>query len=79
MNDRCPRCGAMVLENENFCPQCGVPLREAAAGEYSGPEAGIGSGGVRGAAPYVVCNVFVLIAISVWPELTAFLPRWLGY
>lgn len=33
----------------------------------------------RGAAPYVVCNVFVLIAISVWPELTAFLPRWLGY
>ncbi|MBQ9565045.1 MAG: TRAP transporter large permease, partial [Synergistaceae bacterium] len=33
----------------------------------------------KGAAPYVVCNVIVLIAISVWPELTAFLPRWLGY
>ena len=33
----------------------------------------------RGAAPYVICNVFVLVAISVWPELTAFLPRWLGY
>ncbi|MCR5347908.1 MAG: TRAP transporter large permease [Fretibacterium sp.] len=33
----------------------------------------------RGAAPYVICNVIVLIAISVWPELTAFLPRMLGY
>ncbi|MCR4819453.1 MAG: TRAP transporter large permease [Fretibacterium sp.] len=33
----------------------------------------------RGAAPYVVCNIIVLIAISVWPEMTAFLPRWLGY
>ena len=33
----------------------------------------------KGAAPYVACNVVVLIAISVWPELTAFLPRLLGY
>ena len=33
----------------------------------------------KGAAPYVTCNVIVLIAISVWPELTAFLPRLLGY
>ena len=33
----------------------------------------------KGAAPYVVCNVIVLIAISVWPDLTAFLPRLLGY
>jgi len=33
----------------------------------------------KGAAPYVVCNVIVLISISVWPELTAFLPRLLGY
>ena len=33
----------------------------------------------KGAAPYVLCNVIVLIAISVWPDLTAFLPRMLGY
>ena len=33
----------------------------------------------KGAAPYVVCNVIVLIAISVWPQLTAFLPGLLGY
>ena len=33
----------------------------------------------KGAAPYVLCNVIVLIAISVWPDLTAFLPRILGY
>ncbi|MBO5534034.1 MAG: TRAP transporter large permease [Clostridia bacterium] len=33
----------------------------------------------KGAAPYVVCNVIVLIAISVWPQLTAFLPNLLGY
>jgi len=33
----------------------------------------------KGAAPYILCNVIVLIAISVWPELTAFLPRLLGY
>lgn len=33
----------------------------------------------KGAAPYVACNVIVLVAISVWPELTAFLPRLLGY
>ena len=33
----------------------------------------------KGAAPYVVCNIIVLISISVWPELTAFLPRLLGY
>ena len=33
----------------------------------------------KGATPYVACNVIVLISISVWPELTAFLPRLLGY
>ncbi|MBQ9594560.1 MAG: TRAP transporter large permease [Synergistaceae bacterium] len=33
----------------------------------------------KGAAPYILCNVIVLVAISVWPELTAFLPRLLGY
>ena len=33
----------------------------------------------KGAAPYVLCNVIVLVSISVWPELTAFLPRLLGY
>ena len=33
----------------------------------------------KGAAPYVVCNVIVLMAISVWPPLTAFLPNLLGY
>jgi tripartite ATP-independent transporter DctM subunit len=33
----------------------------------------------KGEAPYVACNVIVLIAISVWPALTAFLPGLLGY
>jgi tripartite ATP-independent transporter DctM subunit len=33
----------------------------------------------KGAAPYVICDVIVLIAISVWPQLTAFLPNLLGY
>jgi TRAP-type C4-dicarboxylate transport system permease large subunit len=33
----------------------------------------------KGAAPYVACNIIVLIAISVWPALTAFLPGLLGY
>ncbi|MBQ7487956.1 MAG: TRAP transporter large permease [Clostridia bacterium] len=33
----------------------------------------------KGAAPYIICNVIVLIAISVWPALTAFLPALLGY
>ncbi len=33
----------------------------------------------KGAAPYVFCNVIVLIAISVWPAMTAFLPQMLGY
>jgi tripartite ATP-independent transporter DctM subunit len=33
----------------------------------------------KGAAPYVACNVIVLVAISVWPALTAFLPGLLGY
>ena len=33
----------------------------------------------KGAAPYIICNVIVLIAISVWPQLTAFLPNLLGY
>ena len=33
----------------------------------------------KGAAPYILCNVIVLIGISVWPDLTAFLPRLLGY
>ena len=27
--DRCPKCGAMVLPQENFCPQCGAPLTGA--------------------------------------------------
>ena len=33
----------------------------------------------KGAAPYVACNIIVLISISVWPALTAFLPGLLGY
>lgn len=33
----------------------------------------------RGAAPYMVCNVLVLIAISLIPELTTWLPEVLGY
>ena len=33
----------------------------------------------KGAAPYVACNVFVLIAISLWEPLTVALPAALGY
>lgn len=33
----------------------------------------------KGAAPYVICNVIVLIAISVIPALTTFLPVLMGY
>ena len=31
ISDRCPKCGAMVLPEENFCPRCGAPLNEAPA------------------------------------------------
>lgn len=33
----------------------------------------------KGAAPYVVCNVLVLLAISLWAPLTTWLPTLLGY
>ena len=33
----------------------------------------------KGALPFVVCNVIVLVAISVWPTLTTWLPLLLGY
>lgn len=33
----------------------------------------------KGAAPYVVCNVIVLIAISLIPQLTTWLPQLMGY
>ncbi|MEG2420677.1 MAG: TRAP transporter large permease [Oscillospiraceae bacterium] len=33
----------------------------------------------RGAAPYVTCNVFVLVVISLVPQLTTWLPQLLGY
>ena len=33
----------------------------------------------KGALPYVTCNVFVLIAISLWPALTTWLPKLMGY
>ena len=33
----------------------------------------------RGAAPYLACNVLVLIAITLIPELTTWLPGFLGY
>lgn len=33
----------------------------------------------KGALPYVTCNIIVLIAISVWPTLTTWLPLLLGY
>ena len=32
-SDRCPKCGAMVLPEENFCPRCGAPLNEAPTAE----------------------------------------------
>ena len=34
---------------------------------------------LKGAAPYVVCNVLVLLAISLWSPLTTWLPTLLGY
>jgi len=33
----------------------------------------------KGALPYITCNVLVLIAISLWPALTTWLPTILGY
>ena len=33
----------------------------------------------KGAAPYLICNVIVLISISVWSPLTTWLPNLLGY
>jgi len=33
----------------------------------------------KGALPYVTCNVIVLVAISLWPALTTWLPMLLGY
>lgn len=33
----------------------------------------------KGAAPYLICNVIVLISISVWAPLTTWLPTMLGY
>ena len=33
----------------------------------------------KGALPYVICNVIVLIAISLWGPLTTWLPAMLGY
>lgn len=33
----------------------------------------------KGAAPYVICNVIVLIAISLIPQLTTWLPQLMGY
>lgn len=33
----------------------------------------------KGAAPYIICNVIVLIAISVIPQLTTWLPLLMGY
>ena len=26
-NDRCPRCGALILDTDRFCPQCGASLK----------------------------------------------------
>ena len=33
----------------------------------------------KGALPYITCNVIVLIAISIFPALTTWLPAILGY
>ena len=33
----------------------------------------------KGALPYITCNVLVLIAISLWPALTTWLPKLMGY
>ena len=32
----------------------------------------------KGAAPYIVCNVLVLISISIFPVLTTWLPVYWG-
>lgn len=33
----------------------------------------------KGALPYIICNIIVLVAISLWPALTTWLPALLGY
>lgn len=33
----------------------------------------------KGALPYVICNIIVLLAISLWAPLTTWLPQLLGY
>ena len=33
----------------------------------------------KGALPYLICNVIVLLAISLWSPLTTWLPQILGY
>ena len=33
----------------------------------------------KGAAPYIVCNIIVLILISIFPQLTTWLPGLLGF
>jgi TRAP-type C4-dicarboxylate transport system permease large subunit len=33
----------------------------------------------RGAVPYIICNIFVLIAVSLWPALSTWLPVVMGY
>ena len=33
----------------------------------------------KGALPYLICNIIVLLAISLWGPLTTWLPLMLGY
>ena len=33
----------------------------------------------KGALPFVICNVIVLVVISLWGPLTTWLPGLLGY
>jgi hypothetical protein len=50
--DRCPRCGALLLQGEKFCGQCGAPLTDTAdAAGTVGVGVGAGVGGNSGWQP----------------------------
>jgi len=52
--DRCPRCGALLLQGEKFCGQCGAPLpwvaggADAGNGSYTGASTAANASGVGG-------------------------------
>lgn len=66
--------GGITQRIINFCMELLRPIR-GGLGEVNMPIIEI----FKGAAPYVICNVIVLISISLWGPLTTALPQLLGY